>query len=117
MERTIYTVIPRHRTDSGLVRYLNVASRLDSGLQDLGWQMFGELSLRALALLLLQRLRDGGVELVGRLQLRPEVSQIVLVGKETNDRWGSGDDAEGHYQCDTLRVDLNTLAWCISIMN
>lgn len=64
---------------SGL--YLNVASSLDSCLQDCSVQMFGILSLRALANLLLQRLSNGAVQLVSCPQLRPKVPQIILQGQ------------------------------------
>lgn len=65
--------------------YLKVASRLDSSLQDLSREMFAVLFLFAFALLLLQRLRNGVVQLVCRLQLRPEVLQIILNKDEQRD--------------------------------
>lgn len=46
--------------------------------------MFGELSLRALALLLMQRLSDGAVQLVSRLQLWPEVLQKILPNRRVS---------------------------------
>lgn len=67
----------------GSVLYLNVSSRLDSSLQDFSGQMIRVLLLRALALLLLKRLRNGAVQLMSRLQLRPEVLQKILQSKKT----------------------------------
>lgn len=60
------------------VPYLQVASSLESRLQDGGGQVLGVLPLRGLAHLLLQGLADGGVQLVDRLQLRPEVLKEIL---------------------------------------
>lgn len=85
---TLFILI-KHKQDvhqvGGPVLYLNVSPRLDSGLQDFSGQMFRVLLLRALALLLLKRLRNGAVQLMSRLQLRPEVLQKILQSKKTQD--------------------------------
>lgn len=86
----VVTVLRRDSLDinqvGGPALYLNVPPRLDSSLQDFSGQVFGELPLRALALLLLQPLGNGAVQLMSCLQLRPEVLQKILENKETQFR-------------------------------
>lgn len=74
-----------NQVTGGFVAHLNVPSRLDSSLQDFSREMFAELSLIALTLLLLQRLRNGAVQVVGCLQLWPEVLQIILANAEMHE--------------------------------
>lgn len=62
--------------------YLNVASRLDSCVQDLSREMVTILFLFAFAFLYLQCQRNRGVKLMGPLQVRPEVLKIILSGKK-----------------------------------
>lgn len=82
--------------------YLNVASGFDPRHQDLSRQMFWELPLGVLGFFLLQRLRDGAVELVGRPQLRPEVLQILL---------GNEKEVEMVHGCYGDRASPTVLSW------